>query len=343
MPLERRSTLSGVLIEVFIDVVCPWAWIGKRRLDAALAALGDDAATVLWRPMLLDPTAPRQSVSLADQPEAEAVQLQSVPGFTADLLKQRVAELATAEGLPTPAPAWRVSTWAAHRLIQEAAAQGQRVQSAVVEDVMAAHFSGTDINTVEFLQRVADQYGLRGPAVVEGSSHAPAYLEPGFDPHDPGERLTREAYWAGRAIDVSSSPTFVVDGELLTGAQSVETLVRWLSTVRQAPRQVPDEVRRLRLAEALLDRRDPHGCLYVLAPLRPEYDGETNVELLSARALLASASLRPAREKLERLVAQYPGDAYLHGLLGRVLKRLGEPDRAAAHLAIAGAMERDVA
>lgn len=329
-----------MLIEVYIDVVCPWAHIGKRRLTAALAELGDPAASVLWRPYLLDPTAPAVSVPLSDQPEAEAAQLSSVPGFNLDLVKHRVAQQAIAEGLPTPTPAYRVSTWAAHRLIQAAAGLGPVAQDEVVEAVMAAHFAGGDINRVDFLAALAGRYGLPAPARIDGTDHAPAYLEPGFDPQDPSERLTRESYWTGRALDVTSSPTFVVAGEALVGAQPVETIVEHARAPREPKRELPDEVRRIRLAEALLDRRDPHGCLYVLAPLRPEHDDDPNLEILAARALLASASLRPAREKLEKLVAQYPGDAYLHGLLGRALKRLGDPE-ANTHLAIAGALDPD--
>jgi len=325
-------------VEVYFDLVCPWAWIGRRRLAAALALLGPDAPTVTWRPLLLDPTAPGTSTSLADSPEAEAAQLQSVPGFALDLLKHRVAELATAEGLPTPVPAWRVSTWAAHRLVQAAAERGAAVQSEVIDHVMGAHFAGRDVNELGFLRGTATRFGLRPPAGPEGASHAPAYLEPGFDPHDPTERQTREAFWTGRAADVTSSPTLVVDGRPLAGAQSVQTILDHLASAGRADHTLPDEVRRFRLAEALLDRRDPHGCLYVLAPLRPQFDGERNLELLSARALVATASLVPARDKLERLLAVHPDDAYLHHLLGRTLRRLGD-DRAPTHLAIAAALD----
>ena len=52
-----------ISIEVFSDVVCPWCYIGKRRLDRALASLADDpefpAGDVVFRPFQLDPHAPR--------------------------------------------------------------------------------------------------------------------------------------------------------------------------------------------------------------------------------------------------------------------------------------------
>ena len=235
-------------------------------------------------------------------------------------------------------PAWRVSTWAAHRLVQAAGQLGAGAQSGVVDHVMDAHFAGRDINEVGFLSETASRFGLRPPAGVGGTAHAPAYLEPGFDPHDLMERRTREAFWTGRALDLSSSPTIVVDGRQLTGTPSVATILDHLSADGEPDRPVPDEVRRFRLAEALLDRRDPHGCLYVLAPLRPQFDGERNLELLSARALVATASLAPARDKLERLLDAHPDDAYLHHMLGRTLRRLGD-ERAPTHLAIAAALD----
>ena len=212
------------------------------------------------------------------------------------------------------------------------------LQSVVIDEVMDAHFAGRDINELGFLRDLAERNGLRPPLEVAGATHAPAYLEPGFDPLDPAERLTRETLWAGRAADVSSSPTLVVDGRPLAGVHPVETILDHLRGAGHDDREVPDEVRRFRLAEALLDRRDPHGCLYVLAPLRPQFDGEPNLELLSARALVATASLVPARDKLERLLASRPDDAYLHHLLGRTLRRLGD-ERVPVHLAIAAALD----
>jgi len=52
-----------VEIEIYSDVVCPWCYLGKRRLDAALASFDDDPyageVTLRWRPFQLDPDAPR--------------------------------------------------------------------------------------------------------------------------------------------------------------------------------------------------------------------------------------------------------------------------------------------
>ena len=51
---------AGLSINVYSDVVCPWCYIGKRRLEQALeAAKGRDATTVIWRPFQLNPTMPK--------------------------------------------------------------------------------------------------------------------------------------------------------------------------------------------------------------------------------------------------------------------------------------------
>src|SRR5262245_41329328 len=55
-PAVRRGTLT---IDVVSDVVCPWCFIGKRRLEKALAILGDPAdVRVVWRPFQLNPRMP---------------------------------------------------------------------------------------------------------------------------------------------------------------------------------------------------------------------------------------------------------------------------------------------
>ena len=48
-------------IDVISDVICPWCFLGKRRLDVALAAMDKDVF-IRWRPYLLDPTIPPQGL-----------------------------------------------------------------------------------------------------------------------------------------------------------------------------------------------------------------------------------------------------------------------------------------
>ena len=55
-------TQPALTIDVVSDVVCPWCYLGKRRLERALATIPDRAVTVRWRPFRLDPTIPPQGI-----------------------------------------------------------------------------------------------------------------------------------------------------------------------------------------------------------------------------------------------------------------------------------------
>jgi Flp pilus assembly protein TadD len=98
------------------------------------------------------------------------------------------------------------------------------------------------------------------------------------------------------------------------------------------------EVRRLRLAGALLDGRDPHGSRYLLRPLLEDHPDDPNVRSLHARIQAATASLAPAAGNLAELVADHPDDAYLRELYGRTLRRLGDHDGAQREFALATAL-----
>ncbi|RUU71730.1 disulfide bond formation protein DsbA, partial [Mesorhizobium sp. M7A.T.Ca.TU.009.01.1.2] len=52
------SELNAITVDVVSDVVCPWCFIGQKRLDRAIAAVGDVDVHVRWRPFQLDPTIP---------------------------------------------------------------------------------------------------------------------------------------------------------------------------------------------------------------------------------------------------------------------------------------------
>ncbi|HEY9292638.1 MAG TPA: DsbA family protein [Microlunatus sp.] len=334
-----------MIIEVYADVLCGWAYIGKRRLERALELLdGRVQAAVVWRPYLIDPTAPSPSTDLADalaEPAIDAAMQRCSPGADAIVVRRSVADLAIEElAVERWGAQWRASSWAAHRLITSALDQGSQRQNDVIEMIMASHFvQGADINDLAFLRSVADRYGLPDPVAVPGGSSALAYLQPGVDRDDPVERATREASLFGQAIGVATSPTFVINDVIIeTGAQPPELLADAIAFAADGSTSpIPDEVRRFRAARSLLEQRNPRGCLYLLEPLRPEYDGVRGFETLTARALAASASLAPAKAKLEELLQAHPDDAYLQLLLGKTLKRMQDP-QADKHLALATAM-----
>ncbi|MFC9970510.1 DsbA family protein [Spirillospora sp. NPDC127200] len=321
-------------IEMWADVVCAWGYIGKRRLEKALAGWDGEPVEVVWRPFRMDPTAPVPATpydELLRDPMADEALRACAPGLSPSENRVRISQVAAAEGLgPTWGAAWRAGSHDAHRLIALARRQGGApLQDAVVEAVMRAHFvEGRDISDAEVLARIAGGAGWEEGADLLAAGAA--------------EQEVRELLLTGKAQRVATSPTLVVNGLALAGAQPPEAIAEFLrSSARHAPPRLPAEVRRLRRAESLLDQRDPLGALTLLGPLLDEHGEDPNVRLLAARAYYASAQLDRAARTLEELVAQTPDDSYVHHLLGRTRQRQGRDRDAAAHLAVAAAMTPD--
>ncbi len=343
-----------MIIEVYADVVSERAFLALRQLAETAPAHGsDDGWQVVWRPVLIDPTAPSPSTDrtdpFADVPDLSDLLGAGTQGPDGGVHEIDVASLtAGPEVGPRFQPRWRPSSWAAHRMITAALDRGAAVQHQVVQEFMTAHFEdGADINDAEFLQSVSRRFDLPAPVAPDGASAALAYMEPGYLPDDTVERETREALLFGQALGVTVSPTFVVHDRIVfvddgPWPARVGEVLQGIAADADAERSVPPEVRRFRAARALLERRNPSGCLYLLEPLDDEYAGERDFELLTAQALAASARLRPARDKFAELLESSPDDAYLHLMLGRVLRRLNDP-AAARHLTLAAALDPEYA
>jgi predicted DsbA family dithiol-disulfide isomerase len=286
-------------MEIWADMTCAWAYVGRRRLERA--GLGEDVE-VVWRPYLIDPMAPVPSEPLEDA------------------LRDPVAE-----GALRQSAVWRANTFDAHRVIALAYGRGgAALQDAVVERILRAHFTeGADIADRATLAALAAEAGLDGMAEA---------LERGDGTDEVRSELLR-----GKAHGVATSPTFVVGDTAVTGAQPPEVLT---DLVRDAAptREIPDEVRWLRQAEALLGLKDPLGALRTLRPLLAEHGDDPAVRLLAARAYFGSAQLGRARETLESLLERAPGDHYARFLLGRTLERAGRHGQALPHLRLAAAM-----
>ncbi|MEE2036416.1 DsbA family oxidoreductase [Nocardiopsis sp. CT-R113] len=324
-------------IEVWADVVCPWTYIGKRRLEQALAGLpGAEVPEVVWRPYRIDPSAPAVAEpldALLRDPFVDTALLACAPGLTPGENRIRVAEVAAAEGLgPRWGASWRVSSHDAHRLVMLAGeAGGPALQGAVVEGVLHAHFvAADDIGSAQVLDRIARTAGFPdGGRLLRAGE---------------GEEGVRELVLRGRAVGVRTSPTFVANGRALEGAQGPEAIRGFLAAAAgHAPRALPEEVERFRQAESLLGAGDPLGALSLLRPMLDEHAADRGVRLLAARAHYRSAQLNRARRGLEALVEEAPDDAYARLLLGRTLQRQGERELASPHLRLAGAMVPDYA
>ncbi|CAL9531803.1 hypothetical protein SUDANB121_04072 [Nocardiopsis dassonvillei] len=316
-------------MEIWADVVCPWAYIGKRRVERSLAARGGEPVEVVWRPYRIDPTAPERARPLEEllrDPSVDTALRACAPHLTPEQNRARVAEAAAAEGFPRWGAVWRVGSHDAHRLLHLAEREGgPALQGAVAEEVMRTHFvEAGDIGSHEALEEAAERAGFAdGGRLLRAGE---------------GDREVRELLLRGRARGVRTSPTLLVGDLALEGARHPEEIGAFLDRAGRRPgRSLPAEVERLRLAEALVEK-DPLGALTLLEPLMAEHGDDRGVRLAAARARLRSAQVGRARRDLEGLVAERPDDSYARLLLAGALRRSGDPGAAAVQRRLAEAM-----
>ena len=205
-------------IDVISDTVCPWCFIGKRRLDAAVAQRPDLGIQVNWRPYQLDPNVPREGVERRAYFRAKFGDGERVKGMSETLVTYG-AELGIADAFDKAEK--RPNTIDSHRLIRWASSVG--VQDAVVEALFKAYFEqGRDIGDAAVLTSVAADCGMDAELVEE-------LLASEAD----RELVLREAGLAGQ-MGVQGVPAFVLEGKyVLVGAQDTDVLLRVFDKVRE--------------------------------------------------------------------------------------------------------------
>lgn len=157
---QRRAEVSRRLrIELASDVVCPWCYIGKRRLEKALALLaGEVEAEVAWLPFQLNPGMPAEGMARAEYRRAKFGSAER-----ARALDARVAAEGAREGIAFAFEriARTPNTAAAHSLIELAQAQGRA--DPVVEALFRAYFEqARDIGDRSVLGEIAASCGVHG-------------------------------------------------------------------------------------------------------------------------------------------------------------------------------------
>jgi predicted DsbA family dithiol-disulfide isomerase len=153
----------AVTIDIVSDVICPWCYVGSRRLAAALAALPQIDATIRWRPFFLDPTLPAAGV------DKLAHYYQKFGRARVDAMVPAMA--ATGASLSPPinfSYAGRIfPSLAAHCAIEAAwAAGGAPLQGAVVEALFAHYFTAAGDLDAAGVARVAGGAGLGAAAAA---------------------------------------------------------------------------------------------------------------------------------------------------------------------------------
>jgi predicted DsbA family dithiol-disulfide isomerase len=218
-----------VRIEIWSDVVCPWCYIGKRRLEHALETFAHaDEVEIEWRSFQLDPAAPTQPH------ETVAEHLGAKYGGGPDAGQQmidRVEAVAAEEGLLYRlGEAQRANTVDAHRLLHLAAAEGR--QGALKEELLAAYF-------------------LRAANVADPAVLRKAAADVGLDARRVEEVLASEEYAAeveadireAAALGATGVPFFVIDRKYgVAGAQPTEVMTQVLERAWSESHPVIDVV-----------------------------------------------------------------------------------------------------
>jgi predicted DsbA family dithiol-disulfide isomerase len=211
------QSVKAIEIEVVSDVICPWCFLGKRRLDKAIALLDDINVEVNWRPFYLDPSIPKEGMSRKAYMESK---------FGAERLKTIHDPLIAAgkeDGVPyeidkiTRTP----NTLDAHRLIRWSHVSGK--QHDVTERLFMAYWNGgLDIGDHAVLVKIAGEAGM-------DVANASEKLENGTDV-DAVNAEVDNAYRMG----VTGVPCFIfAKKQGLMGAQPAEQLaavIRSLAT-----------------------------------------------------------------------------------------------------------------
>lgn len=202
-----------IRLDIFSDPICPWCYIGKAGLDAALEARAEHPFSVEWHPFMLNPEMPAGGMDRRTYMEAKF-------GGKAGAVKAYlpVQQAAEAAGLAIDfAAIERVpATLDAHRLIHWAGLEGR--QNAVVSALFRAYFvDGRDIGEAEVLTRIAGEAGLDAAMIGR-------LLE---SDGDIAEIRARDAEIRERGL--RGVPAFVIAGQhVLHGAQPKEV---WLQVI----------------------------------------------------------------------------------------------------------------
>lgn len=211
-------------VQVWSDVVCPWCYIGKRRLETAIDAWSvrsGQPVEVVYRSFELDSSAPRTTTQSLEQLLSQKY---GVPVSQARAMQANVTQVASEVGLTFDLDRARpANTLDAHRLLQVAGRHGLR--NALKERFMKAYFcEGAAVGDPATLQALADEVGL-DPTITAATLA------------DPNAELSavRADQAEARRIGVRGVPFFVLGGKLaVSGAQPVELLQRALTQAAAA-------------------------------------------------------------------------------------------------------------
>ena len=207
-----------VHIDVVSDVVCPWCFIGKHRLEKAIKLTPDIPVEVRWRPYFLNDWIPREGISREQYLTTKFGSSERYKGIA-----QRVAAAASAEGLiyAIDKISRQPNTLDAHRLIRWAGGVGKAAE--MKQKLMDLYFTeGADLTDRKVLVQAAADIGLNTEEIEKALAGEKDVAE-----------VEREALSAKEA-GIEGVPCFIFDGKFaVSGAQAPEYLAEAIARVAQ--------------------------------------------------------------------------------------------------------------
>jgi predicted DsbA family dithiol-disulfide isomerase len=216
-PGRQAENGGAIALEVVSDVVCPWCYIGKRRLERALTAMATTAVEVRWRPFQLDPSIPKGGIPREEYltrkfGSAEKVRAIQAPVIAAGALEGIQFRLDLIQRSP--------NTLDAHRLLRLAHTEG--LQDRMAERLFQLYFlEGADVGDVDVLVSAASDCGMEADAVEEYLAGNREHCE-----------IEQEIAQASR-MGITGVPTFLIGGRyVVVGAQDARYIAGAIARVR---------------------------------------------------------------------------------------------------------------
>lgn len=224
--IQDNEAQGKLIVDVVSDVMCPWCYIGKRRLQRALAMAGPVFyAEIRWRPFQLDATIPPEGMDRQEYLDRKFGREQAKENY------KRIQDAGAIEGIPFAFDLIRKSpnTVDAHRLIRWAETGDQ--QDVVVERLFELYFTeGGDIGDHEVLIDVAREADMDVDLVTQTLAS------------DTDRDQIKQEIAMAQQLGVEGVPTFVIANRyMLVGAQPAENLSDALIQISQQPPPEEDD------------------------------------------------------------------------------------------------------
>ena len=211
--------MQHIQIDIISDVVCPWCYLGQRRLGLALEAVASEVqADVTWKPYQLEPNAPPEGFDTFDYLSRKIGGPERVRQ-SHTMLTQLGAEI----GLPFALDKAKVfpNTLDAHRLLYWAGQAGAALQDKVAHALFTANFvEGRNVGDHDVLADIANACGMNGDEVKSRLAT------------DQNRDTIRQEIANAQRMGVNGVPFFVIDGKYaISGAQGVDVFTNALRQI----------------------------------------------------------------------------------------------------------------